>query len=80
MGTAAFLAFLMAVCDKRYAATQYALLSALFGLPRTLVAALSGVGAAHLGYSPYFALTFVLALPAFALLPLVRPWVTESRQ
>jgi len=75
MGTAAFLAFLMAVCDKRYAATQYALLSALFGLPRTLVSALSGVGAAHLGYGPYFALTFVLALPAFALLPVVRPWV-----
>ncbi|MDW7983913.1 MAG: MFS transporter [Acidobacteriota bacterium] len=76
MGTAAFLAFLMAVCDKRYAATQYALLSALFGLPRTLVSALSGVGAAHLGYSPYFAVTFILALPAFALLPFVRPWVT----
>ncbi len=74
LGTAAFLAFLMHICDKQNAATQYALLSALFGLTRALAGAASGWGASHLGYGPYFTLTFVLATPAYALLPWIRPW------
>ena len=56
----------MNVCDKQQAATQYALLSALFNLSGSLAGALSGVGAARLGYGAYFALTFVLALNNFA--------------
>ena len=34
LGTAAFLAFLMSVCERRYAATQFALLSAIYALSR----------------------------------------------
>jgi MFS transporter, PAT family, beta-lactamase induction signal transducer AmpG len=74
LGTAAFLAFLMHICDKQRAATEYAMLSAIFGLTRTLSGAFSGWGTTHLGYAAYFTLTFGLALPAFALLPWVRPW------
>ncbi len=74
LGTAAFLAFLMHICDKQRAATEYALLSAIFGFTRSVAGAFSGWGTTHLGYAPYFAVTFVLALPAFALLPWVRPW------
>jgi PAT family beta-lactamase induction signal transducer AmpG len=77
LGTAAFLAFLMNICEKRQAATQYALLSALFNLGGTTVGALSGVGATQLGYGTYFAFTALLALPAFALLPWVRRWIVE---
>jgi PAT family beta-lactamase induction signal transducer AmpG len=77
LGTAAFLAFLMHVCERDQAATQYALLSALFGLTRSLSAPLTGVAAAHFGYAMYFALTFLLALPAYALLPWIRPWVHD---
>ena len=73
LGTAAFLAFLMHICDKRQAATEYALLSALFGLTR-FSGVFSGWGVTHLGYASYFTLTFLLAFPAFALLPRVRPW------
>lgn len=78
LGTAAFLAFLMHVCEKRYAATEYALLSALFAVARTAAGAASGWGAESLGYAPYFALTFLLALPAFALLPWVKPWTNSN--
>jgi PAT family beta-lactamase induction signal transducer AmpG len=78
LGTAAFLAFLMNVCEKRQAATQYALLSALFNLSGSLAGGLSGLGAASLGYGAYFALTFVLALPAYGLLPWVRGWIVEA--
>lgn len=72
MGTAAFLAFLMSICNKRYAAAQYALLSAAFGLGRTLIGFRSGTWAEQLGYAPYFLLTFGLAFPAFLLLPWVK--------
>jgi PAT family beta-lactamase induction signal transducer AmpG len=78
LGTAAFLAFLMHICDKRRAATEYALLSALFGLTRSVAGAFSGWGAVHLGYAGYFALTFLLAFPAFALLPWVKPWAEKE--
>ena len=72
MGTAAFLAFLMSLCQKRYAAAQYALLSAAFGLGRTGIGYVSGGWAEQLGYAPYFLLSFGLAFPAFLLLPWVR--------
>ncbi|MEJ7809698.1 MAG: MFS transporter [Gemmatimonadaceae bacterium] len=72
LGTAAFLAFLMSLCDKRYAATQYAFLSALFGASRWIAGRYSGDMVQAMGYQRYFLLTFVLAFPAFLLLPLVR--------
>ena len=72
LGTAAFLAFLMSVCERRYAATQFAVLSALLALSRTLAGGASGVLAENLGYARYFFLTFLLALPAFALLPWIK--------
>jgi PAT family beta-lactamase induction signal transducer AmpG len=79
LGTAPFLAFLMGISSKRWAATQYALLSALFGLARSLSGAASGWLTASMGYGSYFALTFALAAPAFALLPWVRGWVSSER-
>lgn len=78
LGTAAFLAFLMHICDKERAATEYALLSAIFGITRSVAGSVSGWGASHLGYGAYFALAFLLALPAFALLPWVKPWANAT--
>src|SRR5204863_1534851 len=75
LGTAAFLAFLMNVCDKQQAATQYALLSALFNLSGSLAGAISGRGVERLGYGNYFALTFWLEVHAYALLPWERGWI-----
>jgi len=72
MGTAAFIAYLMSVCERRYAATQYAILSALLALTRTVAGAASGPLAEAMGYAPYFGLTFLMGLPAFALIPLLR--------
>lgn len=72
LGTAAFVAFLMSVCERRYAATQYAVLSALLAASRALAGAASGSLAEHLGYAHYFFVTFLLGLPAFALLPKIR--------
>lgn len=65
----AFMSFLMRLCDKEHAAVQYASLTAIYGMGRFLVAIPSGFAAEALGYAGYFALTAVLALPAFAFLP-----------
>jgi PAT family beta-lactamase induction signal transducer AmpG len=72
LGTAAFLSLMMRLCDKEHAATQYALLSALFSLVRHVAGAASGWAAESLGYGPFFLYTFFLAFPALALLPWVK--------
>ncbi len=74
LGTAPFLAFLMSICDKTHAATQYALLSALFAPVGLAAATLSGWAVERLGYTAYFSVTFFLAWPALLLLPWVRRW------
>ncbi|HEU5305176.1 MAG TPA: MFS transporter [Gemmatimonadales bacterium] len=72
LGTSAYLAFLMSVCEKRYAATQFAVLSALLALTRWIAGDLSGGLAERLGYPNYFLVTFLIGLPAFALIPRLR--------
>jgi MFS transporter, PAT family, beta-lactamase induction signal transducer AmpG len=75
LGTAAFLAFLMSVCERRYAATQFALLTAVYALSRWAVGLSSGLLAERFGFANYFLLTFALGVPAYALLP----WVRHAR-
>jgi MFS transporter, PAT family, beta-lactamase induction signal transducer AmpG len=72
MGTAAFVALLMALCDHRFTATQYALLSALASFGRVYVGPAAGYATdpRYLGldWATFFALTFAVALPGLALL------------
>ena len=68
MGTAAFVAFLMALCDHRYTATQFALLSALASLGRIFVGPPSGYLSHEVGWVVFFFVTFLAALPGLALL------------
>lgn len=72
MGTAAFVALLMALCDHRFTATQYALLSALSAVGRVYVGPLAGYATdpQYLGldWPTFFFVTFVVALPGLALL------------
>ncbi len=68
MGTAAFIALLMAMCDRRFSATQYALLSALASLGRVYVGPAAGVMAETFGWSAFFFFTFLVALPGVAML------------
>jgi MFS transporter, PAT family, beta-lactamase induction signal transducer AmpG len=80
LGTSAYLAFLMSVCEKRYAATQFAVLSALLALTRWIAGDLSGGLAERLGYANYFLVTFFLGLPAFALIPRLRLASTQTQK
>jgi PAT family beta-lactamase induction signal transducer AmpG len=68
MGTAAFVAFVMSLCDHRYTATQFALLSAVGALGRVFVGPPSGYIAEATGWPGFFFLTFLAALPGLWLL------------
>jgi PAT family beta-lactamase induction signal transducer AmpG len=68
MGTAAFVALLMAMCDRRFSATQYALLSALASLGRVYVGPAAGALAGSFGWTTFFFFTFLVALPGIAML------------
>ncbi len=68
MGTSAFVAFLMGLCDHRYSATQFALLSSLAVLGRVFISPTSGYAVEWLGWANFFFLTALTALPGLGLL------------
>ncbi len=68
MGTAAFVAFLMSLCNQRFSATQYALLSAFASIGRVWVGPLAGVLAESIGWPAFFLVSTVAALPALFML------------
>ena len=74
MGTAAFTAFIARETSKAYAATQFALFTALAAVPRTLANASTGFLVEQIGWVDFFLLCTVIALPGMVLLWWVAPW------
>ncbi|CAM8632924.1 muropeptide transporter [Burkholderiales bacterium] len=72
MGTAAFVALLMTLCDARFTATQFALLSALASIGRVVVGPVAGVTASDWGWAPFFLVSTVAAVPGLILIPVAR--------
>jgi PAT family beta-lactamase induction signal transducer AmpG len=68
MGTAAFVAFLMSLCNQRFTATHFALLSAFAAVGRVWVGPLAGVLAESIGWPTFFIVSTVAALPALWML------------
>jgi PAT family beta-lactamase induction signal transducer AmpG len=68
MGTAAFVALLMSLCNPRFTASQYALLSALAAVGRVYVGPASGYLVEAMDWVAFFGFTFVIALPGLILL------------
>lgn len=75
MGTAAFVAFLMSLTDRRFSAAQYALLSALAAVGRVYVGPVSGLMVAAFGWPSFFVFSVAAALPGLALLAWLKPQV-----
>jgi PAT family beta-lactamase induction signal transducer AmpG len=73
LATAAFLSFLMKLCDKRFSATHYAFLSTLFGLGRSLSGAIGGYAAVFFGYATFFLVTFAIGMIPLFFIPLLKP-------
>lgn len=78
LSTAPFVAFIARETDRRYTATQFALLTSLVGVPKALAGAATGALAALVGWPSFFLVCAALALPGMLILPLVAPWRTES--
>lgn len=78
MGTAAFVALLMSLCDHRYTATQYALLSALASVGRVFIGYPAGLLAEAVGWGLFFSATFAAALPGLWLLWWLRATVVDA--
>jgi len=72
--TAAFIAFLMSLCNQAFSATQYALLSSLVAFSRDILVAPSGKVEEAIGWPLFFVLTSIAALPGLMLLPFFAPW------
>jgi PAT family beta-lactamase induction signal transducer AmpG len=66
MGNVAVVALMMALCDVRFSAFQYALLTALSQLPRYGLGYPAGWVADHAGWPAYYVVAFVLGLPGLA--------------
>ncbi|MGC9008932.1 MAG: AmpG family muropeptide MFS transporter, partial [Halothiobacillaceae bacterium] len=80
MGTAAFVALLMGLCEVRYSATQFALLSALASLGRVLLGPVAGGVVTWLDWPLFFVLTFLAALPGLWWLNRMRPAVDAAHR
>jgi len=78
MGTAAFLALIMSLCDHRYTATQFALLSSLEAVGRVLSGRPSAELVATVGWAQFFFISFVLALPGVWLVWQLRAGLLEK--
>ncbi|WP_414548221.1 AmpG family muropeptide MFS transporter [Anabaena sp. CCY 0017] len=74
LGTAAFVAFLMNMCNQRFSATQYALLSSFMAVSRDILVAPAGTLAKSTGWPLFFIISMVAAIPGLLLLPLFAPW------
>jgi PAT family beta-lactamase induction signal transducer AmpG len=73
MAMAAFIAWLMSLCNTRYSAAQYALIYGIYAAELKLAGASSGFLVAALGWPTFFAITMVVALPGLLLLARLPP-------
>jgi PAT family beta-lactamase induction signal transducer AmpG len=71
---AAFVALLMSLCNPRFSATQYALLSGIYALSRSILSGPAGFLAEGVGWSSFFTLSALASLPAFLLMSRLTPW------
>lgn len=74
MGTAAYAAFLMSLCNKRFTATQYALFTSLMAVPTKILSAPTGYLKEAVGWENYFIISTLLAIPGLLMLTRFNHW------
>lgn len=82
LGTAAFMALVMSLCNPRFTATQFALISALAAVGRVFVGPVAGILVESVGWAEFFLWTVLFAVPGLILLLWLRPTINdyEARQ
>ncbi|MDD4978230.1 MAG: AmpG family muropeptide MFS transporter [Gallionella sp.] len=79
LGTVAFVAYIARTTHPAYTATQFALFTSLMAVPRTFANAATGWLVEGLGWTGFFYLCAVLAIPGMVLLVKVAPWNAELK-
>jgi MFS transporter, PAT family, beta-lactamase induction signal transducer AmpG len=74
MGTAAYAAFMASITNKKFTATQYALLTSLMGVPRVLASSVTGFMAEAMGWTWFFTFCALVAIPGMLMLVKFAPW------
>jgi PAT family beta-lactamase induction signal transducer AmpG len=77
MGPAAFMAFMASITNKKFTATQYALLTSIMGLPRVLASAPTGYLAKNFGWESFFIACALIAIPGMLMLFKFAPWNSQ---
>lgn len=77
MGTAAFVALLMALCNQKFTATQYSLLSAFSAIGRVWVGPLAGTLTSVIGWPVFFIVSIFMAVPGLLMLQKLKPIIKE---
>ncbi len=78
MGTAAYMAFMASITNKKFTATQYALLTSLMAVPRTVASAPTGFLAKNMGWENFFIACTLIAIPGMLLLLKFAPWKSKE--
>jgi PAT family beta-lactamase induction signal transducer AmpG len=78
MVASVFVAYLMSLCNPKFSATQFALLSSLMAAGNDILSAPAGELVKVLGWSSFFASTIAFSIPGMLLLFLVAPWSERS--
>lgn len=78
MGTAAYVAFMASITNKKFTATQYALLTSLMGVPRVLASAPTGFFVKQIGWFGFFIVCTLIAIPGMLLLLKFAPWNSKK--
>jgi PAT family beta-lactamase induction signal transducer AmpG len=80
MGTAAYAAFMASITNKKFTATQYALLTSLMGIPRVFASSVTGFMAEFMGWTGFFIFCTFIALPGMLLLLKFASWRSTDPQ
>ncbi|RMH70194.1 MAG: MFS transporter [Gemmatimonadetes bacterium] len=78
--TSGFVAYLMSLCNPKFSATQFALLTSLMAVSRDILVAPAGKMAEATGWIWFFLISILLALPGLLLLPVAAPWNAPAEQ
>jgi PAT family beta-lactamase induction signal transducer AmpG len=80
MGTAAYAAFLMSLCNHKYTAMQYALLTSLMAVPVKILSAPTGYLQAAVGWEQYYVIATLAAIPGLLMLIRFNSWSSRPAE
>jgi len=78
MGTSAYAAFMASITNKKFTATQYALLTSLMGIPRVVASSGTGYIAEAFGWNYFFIFCTLIAIPGMLMLVKFAPWHSQN--